>query len=412
MNALGLANLRRRKGSGLLVPDPESFSWDYDTTGNTAAISINSGSGAYSLSDLNFRTTASTTGYAVVVNVTRDVTIENCRFDCTYRAFGMVGGTLTLRNCTFRMRNPDINGAVASFAVATGASQVDIENCTFYGGGGIRANPASMTVANFRYNNFVNQNGLKSNGTLAAGRAGYQTESTTDLSTHWLSHGIQILGASAPNGLIEWNKFTNQPSNQSDSSDPILSLCDDVINLDDSGGTAGNPFIIRHNLIDGCQSSRWWDHKTNGCGIILDANAGSGTKNIYVDIENNWLARCHHVSIEPYYDCQNINVDANKMAFSGSYNGTAAASAGPSLIYLHENGTYVVVTNNECWKVSGKDTVTSGSGWSGGTGNSLSGTVDNGVADLSDEDAIVTGWDAARVIAVVPSPGSSHSVWW
>lgn len=397
------ATIMTRRRSRLYVPPTPQFSWDYDVVGNTAGISVNSGSGLYRVDGANFRQRGATSGYCVIVNVTRDVELLNCRFDFTYRAFGMFGGTLLVRNCVFIGRNPDIYDAVCSWAIATGASVVQIENCTFIGGGGIIANAATISSLIIRRNDGRNFNGLKSNGTGLPGLAGYRAESAA---AAWRAHAVQLSGTVAAGGRVEWNRFVNQPSSRTDSADTVLSCCDDVINLANTSGASGNPLVLADNLIDGCMASDWDTHKTNGCGIISETGGG------YFDILRNWVARTHHVGIEPYNNCHHVNVTSNKVATSGQFRGSPAAAAGPSLIYIHEASTNVVVSGNEGWKVSGKNVDQVGNAsWYAGTGNSLTASTDHGNATLADEDAMASGWQAARIAAGVAEPGSSIPIW-
>jgi hypothetical protein len=144
------------------------------------------------------------------------------------------GVSITITNCNFIGKNPNVAGMLEDCAIdlgygteGNGPSNLIITNNTFTSCGHVVVNVAGATRgANINISNnwFTNLQGCPSNG-----NGGWETSQWTNYDS--TTHAIQVGGAPAINGQIEWNLVQNQP---------FISSEDDEFNIYDSSGTSAN----------------------------------------------------------------------------------------------------------------------------------------------------------------------------
>ena len=208
---------------------------------------------------------------AVTISTDDPVTIQNSTVTGRGHLIavtGRTGANLIVRNVTGQALDPLVSGkARGAFVVAYIMNSLVVQNCTISGASfGVKSAFSNLSTLSI-----TNNVGIDLEDRASDGAGGFLK------SRPQLGHFILMHQDSAPGGQVAWNKLTQTIGTTS---------TEDVINLFQSGGTAGAPLKIHDNYMEG-YSSLPTTHTYTGNGIITDGDATGGGG--YVKITDNQM---------------------------------------------------------------------------------------------------------------------------
>ena len=325
---------------------PPGFAWE-------APYVMSATSGTITISNRNFENLdTGVLGAAYTSAAGAKYIFQSCRFRSkTTGVFSNHSVGVELRNCVYTGLNPDVDGLYNGGFVQGQYNWLIVDHSTMTGGG-IRVSGTNPTTLEITYNRCYNINGMKSNGTGLAGRAGYRTEANGDGDVNvafrqfFQANGVTI-GSGSNTPVIAWNYVEGQP---------LLSRAGDYISFIGSGGKwaggvsgdgVGSYVDVHHNCLYGNYSWNPYDKSNTSRGVMMESLAADVNKG-FIIIRDNWLSAINgFISINFNYHGSFIKILRNKGTYSHKLAGAwLSAPAFPYSADAASTGTYQEWTDN------------------------------------------------------------------